>query len=152
MFRYGGLPGRIERDDHNEPIVQLVEADRMQHILARVAYWTKEITYGDDFEVVDAMPPKDVVTDVLATADMPLPVLVRIVEAPVFARDGTLQTTPGYHPASRTLYVPQPGFCVPDVPVHPSADDIAQPPSLCSGIDLVFDVRLSTNRLLNFVN
>ncbi|MCA9054445.1 MAG: hypothetical protein KDA75_11440, partial [Planctomycetaceae bacterium] len=87
LFRYGGLPGRIERDDHDEPIVRLVDEDRMRHVLARVAHWTKEVGSGDEVQIVDAMPPKDVVKDVLATPDMPLPVLTRIVEAPVFASD-----------------------------------------------------------------
>lgn len=124
LFRYGGLPGRIERDDHDEPIVRLVDEDRMRHVLARVAHWTKEVGSGDEVQIVDAMPPKDVVKDVLATPDMPLPVLTRIVEAPVFASDGTLQTDPGYHPASRTLYIPQSGFQVPHVSENPSSAEI----------------------------
>ena len=102
----------------------------MRHVLARVAHWTKEVGSGDDVQIVDAMPPKDVVKDVLATPDMPLPVLTRIVEAPVFASDGTLQTDPGYHPASRTLYIPQPGFQVPNVSEQPSAEEIEQARSL----------------------
>lgn len=130
LYRYGGLPGRIERDDHDEPIVRLVDEDRMRHVLARVAHWTKEVGSGDDVQIVDAMPPKDVVKDVLATPDMPLPVLTRIVEAPVFASDGTLQTDPGYHPASRTLYIPQSGFQVPNVSERPSAEEVRQARSL----------------------
>jgi hypothetical protein len=46
------------------------------------------------------------------------------VAAPVFAADGTLQTTPGYHPSSRTFYAPAPGFEIPSVPSTPSAAEV----------------------------
>lgn len=126
LFRYGGAPGRIEQDDQGEPLIRLVEEHRMRHILARVAKWTKVVGVGDNQAIVDAAPPLGVVRDVLATPDMSLPVLTRIVEAPVFARDGTLQTEPGYHPASRTLYVPTPGFDVPVVSEKPTPDEISE--------------------------
>jgi hypothetical protein len=38
------------------------------------------------------------------------PPVNRIVEVPVFAASGALQTTPGYHTASRTFYAPAQGF------------------------------------------
>lgn len=124
LFRYGGAPSRTEQDDQGEPIIRLVDEDRMRHTLARVARWFKVKRSGDDMVIVDAMPPKEVVKDVLATPDMPLPILMRIVEAPVFAKDGTLLTTPGYHPASQTFYVPAEGFNVPQVSDRPSAEEI----------------------------
>ena len=46
----------------------------------------------------------------LATPDPGLPVLVGIVNTPVFGRNGTLLTAPGYHPDARLLYAPAPGF------------------------------------------
>ena len=49
----------------------------------------------------------------LATPDPGLPVLVGIVNTPVFGRNGRLLTTPGYHPDARLLYCPAPGFEVP---------------------------------------
>src|SRR5207245_134311 len=51
LFRYGGLPSRIERDDQNELLVRTINEDRMRHILARVAGWYK--SKGKDN--VDAM-------------------------------------------------------------------------------------------------
>ncbi|WP_397544213.1 hypothetical protein [Roseovarius salis] len=44
---------------------------------------------------------------------------------PLFGRNGTLLTTPGYHPDARLLYVPAPGFAVPDIPAKPTPAEIA---------------------------
>ncbi len=43
---------------------------------------------------------------------------------PVFAPDGTLQTEPGYHPASRTFYAPTNGLSVRSVPEIPTREDV----------------------------
>jgi hypothetical protein len=47
----------------------------------------------------------------------------RIVEVPVFAASGALQTTPGYHAASRTFYAPAPGFKIPPVSEQPHDEE-----------------------------
>ena len=60
----------------------------------------------------------------LATPDPGLPVLVGIVNTPVFGRNGTLLTAPGYHPDARLLYVPAPGFEVRRSP-RPTPADVA---------------------------
>jgi hypothetical protein len=121
-FRYGGRPSRIEIGDDGEPIVRTLDHDRARYEMARCAEWYKIV--GEDGEEVPASPPKDVVRDLLAQPDMPLPVLTRIVEAPVYAADGALQTVSGYHPAGRTYYAPAAGFTVPDVPDQPTRHDI----------------------------
>jgi hypothetical protein len=60
-------------------------------------------------------PPTDVIRDMLATPPgtrkINLPVVTRIVYAPTMAPDGSIQTTPGYQPATSTFYV-EPGFTV----------------------------------------
>ena len=75
---------------------------------------------------VDSYPPKQVIQDVLACPDPPLPVLNRIVSCPIFAPDGTLETAPGYCPASKTFYVPSNGFELPDVPDNPLSDEMSE--------------------------
>jgi hypothetical protein len=128
LFRHGAEPSRIESDDDDAPLVRPLNADRMRHRLARVAIWEKSVErrVGRRTEtvVVPAAPPLAVVRDVLATPDPPLPILTRIVEAPIFAADGTLQTEPGYSPAGRTYYAPAPGFTVPAVSAQPSSADV----------------------------
>jgi len=122
LFRQGGVATRIEMDDAGAPATRTLNEDRMRHSLARAANWYYE---DEDGMRTPAAPPALVVKDVLATPDMPLPVLTRIVEAPVFAPDGTVQTEPGYHSASQTYYAPAAGFEVRALTVCPSADEVS---------------------------
>jgi hypothetical protein len=122
LFRHGAVPSRIEEDDDGAPLVRRLNVDRMRHRLARVACWVKNRHRVPKA----ASPPVAVVRDVLASPDPPLPVLTRIVEAPTFAADGTLQTTPGYNPRNRTYYAPAPGFEVPPVSQRPTKGEIAE--------------------------
>lgn len=125
IFRYGGVPARIETDDHEVPIVKLLTQDRLRYAVARVAEWyTLRRTKNGEMIRRPALPPIYVVRDMLARPDPPLPILTRIVETPVFAADGSLQTMPGYHATSRTFYHPALGFAVPPVPERPILDDV----------------------------
>jgi hypothetical protein len=126
LFRYSGLPTRLEHDDRAELVPRPLDEDRMRHVLARVADWTKQKKIGEELAEVPAMPPRDVVRDVLATPDVALPVVTRFVPAPVFAKDGSLQIEPGYHAASKTYYEPAAGFTMPSVPERPTQDDVAR--------------------------
>lgn len=124
LFRFGAVASRVEAGDKGEPIIKPLGFDMMRHHLARAATWIEWKKAGDDFQEQVTAPPKDIVSDVLATPDQPLPVLSRIVEAPVFAPDGTLQTSPGFHPASQTYFAPASGFTVPDLPERPDGMDL----------------------------
>jgi putative DNA primase/helicase len=59
----------------------------------------------------------------LAQPDVHLPVLERIVEAPAFAPDGSIQTKPGYHEAARRYYHGN-GLVVRPVPSAPSRAEV----------------------------
>ncbi len=123
-YRSGGLPSRIERSDNGEPVIKTLDYKRMRHHLARVANWMTVKETRDETIETPCPPPKDVVEDLLATPNMKLPPLSRIVEAPVFANDGTIQTEPGYHEANQTLYLPAKGFNVPYVAARPTERQI----------------------------
>jgi hypothetical protein len=130
LFRHGNVPCRLEQDDRGAPMVRELNLDRARHELARVARWVSKKQIGGVSIETDAKPPLDVVKDWLATPNPRLPVLNRIVESPVFAPDGTLQTGPGYHSAARTYYVPAHGFTLPEVPSKPTPDDVAEAKAL----------------------
>ena len=133
LFRQGGIITRIETGDDYEPITREITADRMRHVLARAALWVR-IKRGDDGETRSVvLPPPHVVRDVLATPNSPLPVLTRIVEAPTFAADGTLETEPGYHAASRSYYAPRPGLVITPVPDRPTVADLRRARGLICG-------------------
>lgn len=127
LFRYGNTLSRLEYDDYGRPVLKELTASRLRYELARSAIWFVESTDREGNHArKDAKPPAEVVQDMLAHPDPPLPVLYRITEAPVFAPDGTLQLEPGYHKASHTYYAPSYGLAVPQVAEKPSASDIAK--------------------------
>jgi putative DNA primase/helicase len=120
VFRVGGLPAWIETDDDGTPIIKPLTQDRMRHRLARVVRW---IRIRKEKEL-PALPPLAVVKDLLAYPDPLLPVLTRIVESPILAPDGSVQTQAGCNPGSRTYYAPAIGFEVPTVALYPSGKDV----------------------------
>ena len=122
VFRFAGQPTWVVPDDEGRPVATIINEDRLRHMLARLAHWVRLNAKG---ELTPAPPPVAVVKSVLATPDPALPVLVGIVNTPVFGRSGTLITAPGYHPDARLLYVPAPGFTVPAVSARPSEAEIA---------------------------
>lgn len=81
-----------------------------------------------------AKPPVDVIRDVLATPNPPLPILTRITDVPVFAPDGSLSTDEGYHAAGHTYRMPRPGLVIPDVPSAPTQEDIEAAKDLILGM------------------
>lgn len=120
LYRSGGQPTRLERDDDGGPRLLPLTPARMAWELAHAAEWWRG---GEQPRRVD--PPASVVAQVLATPDPLLPVLTRIVAAPVFGADGSLQASPGYHAGSRTLYEPlRSAESVPPVPDVPSDGDL----------------------------
>ena len=121
LYRYGGRPSWVERDDEGGPIAHAMTEDRMRHALAQRADWRRTSRSGD---LVPTHPPAVLLKNLLATPDPALPVLAAIVTAPVFGKDGSLVTEPGYHAATRLLYEPPPKFVLPAVPERPSSADI----------------------------
>lgn len=123
LFRYASQPTWVVPDDEGRPVAAALNEDRLRHMLARLATWVRASSKG---EIVPAPPPVAVVKSVLATPDPGLPVLLGIVNTPVFGRNGKLLTSPGYHPDARLLYQPAPGFTVPAVPERPTQQQIAE--------------------------
>jgi putative DNA primase/helicase len=80
--------------------VKLLTPQRLRQEMAACASWYR-ITKG---EAQPAKPPRDVIDNMLAQPNIDLPILERIVEAPVFGPGGSIETVPGYHSASRTYF------------------------------------------------
>ena len=127
LFRCAAHPAWIERDDKGQPVPRDLTDSRLRHVLAQLITWSSRTKTGD---LAPAYPPLGVVANLLATPDPDLPVLAGIVTAPVFGAAGELLTSPGYHPATELLYLPQPGFVLPEVPEHPTGTEIAAARSL----------------------
>jgi putative DNA primase/helicase len=127
LYRCGGGPTWIERDNDGRPVPRPITEDRLRHVLAQLVSWRKRARDGN---LVPAYPPPVLLKNILATPDPALPVLAGIITAPVFGSDGTLITTRGYHPATRLLYEPAHGFTLPPVPAQPTPQQIAAARSL----------------------
>ncbi len=127
LFRRASMPVRVELDDDaKRPILRGLTVDRMRYHLAEAVHWYRVTKHGPE----PAHAPVDVVRNVLAVPDPPLPVLTRVVTAPIFAANGELQTEPGYSTATRAYYHPSEGLVVPPVPENPTAAQIAAARSL----------------------
>jgi hypothetical protein len=127
-FRFGGFLCRLESDDDRLKVSTLI-AVRLRHELAKIIFW---YTLDDKGNQNPAKPPMDVVNNVLATPDPPMPLLNRITEVPVFGPGGTLRTEPGYDEVARLYYSPAPELEVPEVPGVPTPEDIERARSLIS--------------------
>jgi hypothetical protein len=127
LFRIGGGVMRLEFED-GLPALREMRLEHFAFELARAAIFTKTTKKGRgenaEYVTTQVHPPKDYVRDMSADDNPPLPMLRRIVAAPVFASDGTLQTDEGYHPASKTYYHPGNSLRIPDVPKSPTPDQV----------------------------
>lgn len=121
LFRRSNRPLRVERIDDTDTVVLVQLNDvLLRHHLADLLWWHIWTKAGP----VTVKPPIDVVRNMLAEEDIPLPVLNRVVTVPVFAPDGTLQTEPGYHPEAKVYYEPPVGLTVPAVAARPTPLDV----------------------------
>jgi len=134
LFVRAGLPVRVDFDE-GAPTLRELGVDQARHEAARSAYWyAPSFVEGVQSGERAAKPPVGVVRDMLAFPAYPLPPLERIVRAPTFAPDGTLQARDGYHPAGRVLVCMPPSLVVPAVP------DVPTPAQLSAAIALFDDM------------
>lgn len=104
LFNYGSTMIRTRYDFEDDSLIlDPVTVDVMRHELSHMAEWRKE-------KNAITKPPIWIVKDVMASRSIPLPRLNRVVTVPVFAPDGTLQTTVGYNQISGVIYAPPKGY------------------------------------------
>lgn len=140
IFRRGGEAVRLELDDTKAPVIVPLGLDKMRYEVARCARWYKRRTNkatGEEVRV-PAKPPVDVVKDVLATPDYPLPILQKVTRVPVFGPDGQLIQSPGYHELAQTYYIPDRTLTIPLISDRPSKTDMETALSLLKD-DLLVD-------------
>lgn len=124
LFIFGGTMVRLRTGAHGVPVTETIDQDILAHELARCARFFEETTVKNETVRRQVDPPARVVRDLITTDAPPLPALTRIVETPVFAKDGSLPTERGYHAASLTLYAPRAGRSLVDVPRRPTAEQV----------------------------
>lgn len=124
LFQRGGIPLRIERDETGMAIREIT-ADKMRFEIGRAAAWQRRGDY--------VLAPKEIAVDMLSSPEFPLPVLNRVVPVPIFAPDGTLETSPGYSPKSGNYYAP-----VESVEIIPASDNVTAE-ECQAAVELIWD-------------
>jgi len=120
-FVRGGDVVRFRFDEHDRPLLELVNDAMMYCRLVRVADF---FTIGNHGEVIPRDPPLKVARDVLALGNWPLPPIEGIVEAPILRTDGSIVTEQGYDTPTCLYYFPAPGFEMDPVPESPTDGDV----------------------------
>jgi len=123
LFQHGGVPSRLQYGEDGRILLVPLTEHRLRHEVAQAAEWY--ITKGKEQRVFAAEPPLSVIQNMLAGAELPLPVLRSITETPVFAPDGRLIEAAGFDDASGIYVQPVAGLIVPPVPEKPTAADVA---------------------------
>jgi putative DNA primase/helicase len=133
IFRHADCVSRIQESDDGSLVIRRLDEDSLRHILAREIQWYRKKSK----KILPELPPKHVAKDILAMPAPPFPLLTRVVRAPIFARDGTLRTKPGYHTSTTTYYDPPARDFDISIPPKPTAEDVAFAREQI--IDLLFD-------------
>lgn len=128
LFRFAGVPARIEHDDEGRPTVRTLDECQMRYHIARVAVFVRRPRNkgGANSAEVPDYPPIEVVRDVLATPDAPLPVLVGLAQTPIFSPSGRLLNKPGYDSEAKIYYAPAENLSIPEVPPNPTEQDLEE--------------------------
>jgi hypothetical protein len=105
--------------------------DRMLFELGSAVHWYRTVLIGQMPIEKESSPKPALAKQMLASPAIPFPVLERIVRAPIFGADGSLQTTAGYHAANRTYFDGE-GLAIPQVSPKPSAAEFER------AYDLIF--------------
>jgi len=130
FFLKGGEIVRYRVTELSLPLIERANEAILGSRLADVAdfvYETEELE-----KLVN--PPRDVIRYVVSDAHLPFPKLVGVTESPILRPDGTILQKPGYDPDTGYYYSPPDGFNMPDVPVHPTKEQLAD------AVDLVQEV------------
>jgi hypothetical protein len=122
LFRREGKLCRIEADDRGSPVPVNVDVQRAHFFLVESFEW-KRPKKSKPEEFVSTRPPKDLAAHIVANPDPPVPILQRIVTAPIFTAAGQLIRDPGEY-ADGVLYLPPTSFHLSDIPSHPTASDL----------------------------
>ena len=96
----------------------------LSHLLERID-WVRESNQGD----TAAIPPREVVNDLLVNPDQRLPFLLGVTNVPVLLPSGRLLFTPGYDSESGILFSPEEGVSY-KVPQRPASQDVVDASNL----------------------
>lgn len=121
LFQKGGTLMRIAGSGANARIEPLCET-AVYGMLARSANWHKVTEEA----VLAALPSRETARDMLVNPDCAVPPIESVIRTPGFGRDGVLISTAGYHRDDALWLYADPSLHIPEVPAHPSREQIAR--------------------------
>jgi putative DNA primase/helicase len=122
LFERGGVLTQLHVKD-SVPTLEALSREALRGHLARVADWKRKVGKVS----VACYPPMPVVADVQALSSWrDIPPLKEVIEAPIFAADGSLVTDIGYHAGSKLYFAGETGLVIPSVSMSPSNADIKE--------------------------
>jgi hypothetical protein len=134
LFRFAGQLVRVETGDDARPTLRVIDVDMLRDEASQAAIWEierKREIKGHHVSFKEPVkPPMDVVRNMRAVADIPLPILQRITDVPYAGPDAEIVTEPGYYPPSQTYLAPKSDLVIPSVPLTPTAADVERAKSL----------------------
>jgi putative DNA primase/helicase len=113
----------IVLNEKQRRVISEIGVDALCGRLSRSADYYKVSATGQEY---DCSPPAGVVKDILALppGEWNFPPLDALTEIPIIRPDGSILDTPGYDPATRLYYTPDPSLSIPALSDTPSTDHI----------------------------
>jgi hypothetical protein len=135
---------------YNRPVIKLVNEPILRDHLARSANYVKVVEKKGELVSIPAIPPKELVQNVLVQDNLPLPLLRGITQAPIMRWDGSIFSTPGYDDATSLYYAPEGNFKLAHVPDKPTPGDVKAAVELLRDVirDFPFDSKASEANLI----
>ena len=115
IFQRGRMIVDVVLDDEGQPILRTVDRPAFKNILDRLADWVKL----NDKGVMPGRPPADVLADMMASKELPLPFMFGITTAPILSGEGQVETGAGYQAQTRHYLHLPPGLNISDVADNP---------------------------------
>lgn len=119
VFRFGSSLIRLRTLD-GTTVLEHLSPDLLINLLAEVAIWKKEVKGV----VKPSYPPDRVARNILAEQDWPVPVIKRVIHAPVFAEDGAFIDTNGYHSDAEVFMSLSRSLTIPTVSKDPTTSEV----------------------------
>ena len=104
----------------NPPRIETIDSTYMHGLLMRMADWVRV----SEKAIFDANPPRDVSRDMVSAPDGSLQPLEIVTSIPVFAPDGELLHSHGYHKKAKLWHVENSDLSISNVPEHPSSSQV----------------------------
>src|SRR3989442_8074786 len=120
FVRHADALVRIDEEPDGTALIRPLTADRLRFHLARVASWEKPLKGGGRL----VAPPLDVMRDMLARPDPPLPLLKHLIYGPFITPSGVLPTSPGYCAECQLYYSAPSALNIRAVPPNPTRAEI----------------------------